>query len=213
MSNKWPPHGLWENPRQIPEPWPPQQPYDPRGEWQNPGNTLPYPAPKNMPLGLWNGIPTRMQFAAATDPAYLRQASWQSPVFDLRPEYRNSRGTDDTDRSIPIWKPSATNPGSGGKLWVSINPMVQPAGGADLTFMEVFYEEYGHIQDGTKADLIAPETDISDQFVTGQQSMVLGFWPPGDGYPIRFYSVRIIVKMRGPVATPDPVFDIQGSYY
>lgn len=209
MSRKWPPDGLWDNPRQIPEPWPPQQPYDPRGEWQNPGNTVPYPAPKNMPLGIWNGTPTQMVWEnAAPLSNYQRVTRWQSPVFDLRPEFRNSRGSNDTDRSIPIWKPSSTNPGSGGKLWVTISPMAQTP---SLNGMEIWYEEYGHIQNGNNVQLICPEADITDQYVQGQEACVLGFWPPGDGYPIRFYSVAVIIRMR--LAVADPSFVIQGSYY
>jgi hypothetical protein len=208
MSRDWPPHGLWEDPRQQPEPWPPQDRFNPRGEFQNPGNTLPYPAPKSMPLGLWNGTPTQMVWSAGFAP-FLRQTSWQSPVFDLRPSYRNARGTNDTDKSIPIWKPSTTNPGAGGKLWVQLGPMQQPV---SLVGMEIFYEEYGHIQDGNNPQLISPQADITDQYVPGQEACVLGFWPPGDGYPVRFWSVRIIIKLRLALAS-DPRFVIQGAYY
>lgn len=209
MSRKWPPNGLWEDPRQIPEPWPPQQPYDPRAQYQNPGNTLPYPAPGKMPLGLWSGAPTQMVWSAGTAP-FARETQWQSPVFDLRPSYRNARGKDDTANTMPIWKPSATNPGAGGKLWVQISPMY---GGVSLKSMEVFYEEFGHIQDSSKIEKLAPETDITDQFVPGQEAMVLAFWPPGDGYPIRYFSVKIIIKLRDGTLASDPPFVIQGSYY
>ena len=214
MSSRYPypPNGLWEHPRQQPEPWPPPEPFNAQGENRNPAGTLPFPSPSKMPLGIWNGIPTQMQWANDISPDYFRFAAWQSPVFDLRPEYRDARGANDTSNSIPIWKPSATNPGAGGKLWVQIGPMAQIAP-VSLTSMEIFYEEFGHIQDGNNLKKICPEADISDQYLPGQEDCILGFWPPGDGYPIRFWSVRVIIKYRDATMPSDPIFTIQGSYY
>jgi len=207
-SRRYPPQGYYTDPRQVPQPFPAPQPFNPAGQNRNPAGSVPFPAPKDMPLGLWNGAATQMVFSAGTAP-YTRVTAWQSPVFDLRPSYRNARGSADTGSSIPIWKPSTTNPGAGGKLWAQLGPMIQPV---SLSSMEIFYEEYGHIQDGSRIELISPEADITDQFVPGQESMVLGFWPPGDGYPIRFWSVRVIIKFTATLAQ-DPRFVIEGSYY
>ena len=205
----YPAPGYYTDPRQIPQPYPQPEPFNAAGQSRNPAGTVPFPAPKDMPLGLWSGVPTVLQFSASSDPSYTRVTSWTAPVFDLRPSYRNARGQSDTGNAIPIWKPSSTNPGAGGKLWVQLSPMVQAV---SLTSMEIFYEELGHIQDGNNIQLISPEADITDQYVPGQEAMVLGFWPPGDGYPLRFWTCRITIKIGDTLAS-DPVFTIQGCYY
>lgn len=82
-------------------PYPPPGPFDPSGPWHNPGVTNPFPQPQNMPVpGWWTG-PVPLSWAAGDGEPVFSTATWKSPIFDLRPEFRGVPHPN--DGAQPIW--------------------------------------------------------------------------------------------------------------
>ncbi|MAH45646.1 hypothetical protein CMI37_07440 [Candidatus Pacearchaeota archaeon] len=193
---------LWEDPppNQIPQPWPPPQPFDDSGQWSNPGGTNPYPTPTKMPVGVWSGATQVVSCAAGAT------ATWGSPVFDLRPEFRASDGRRPTP-SIPIWKPSTITGGAGGKLWVQIlNTDTE-----NLFGLTVVAQEFGHISDVQNVVTCSGLEDVTTEFIPTAQSCLLTYVPPGAGYPVRFYQLQLAFSVAAFGA--GVTFPIATAYY
>lgn len=189
------------------------------GYRKNPMGTEPFPYPSGMPVALWNANPIRLSWQTAGLPAgVFARAIWSSPIFDLRPEFRNSgmpKGSGQgylvaqapslnanrqpnavaTVRSntgaVPIWRPN----GAAGKLWVQVYNLLAaapPAIAAMTGFgFEVLAKELAHINDPTSLQQIAPLEDITSDFAGRIPSAIPTFLPPGSGYPVRYYQVQI----------------------
>ena len=211
MSTRRPTHiGYYEDMSQIPEPVPAPGEWSDKGQWHNPAGTLPFPNPTNMPIGVWNGIPTMLVWTAGTAPS-VRTAQWRSPVFDLRPEQRAARGEVRNQGTIPIWKPSTVTGGAGGRLWVQIGDFSTLA--VSVTSMEMNFRERGHIQDPNSMSVICPSEDITDKYVPGMQDCILSFTPPGEGYPVRYWQLILQFDVYDATLPSDPALQVEGSYY
>jgi len=195
---------LWEEPapRQEPQPWPPPGRWSDRGQWNNPAGTNPFPAPQNVPLGVWSGASGVITVPNAG------VVTWQSPIFDLRPEYRASDGRRPTP-SIPIWKPSTITGGAGGKLWVQI----QNTDTVSLLGLEVIAQEFAHISDVQQLQSVDGGEDITTEFLPTANSTVLTFVPPGAGYPVRFYRLTLSFQILPGSGGPGGSFPVFSAYY
>ena len=193
---------LWEDPppRQEPQPWPPAEPWSDKGQWNNPAGTNPFPTPTQMPVGCWSG-----GSQVITCPAGAT-ATWSSPIFDLRPEFRASDGKRPTP-SIPIWKPSTITGGAGGKLWVQI----QNTDTENLFLMTCLAQELGHINDVQQVITVEGQEDITAEFLPTAQSTILTFVPPGAGYPVRFYRLNLVFSVAAGGA--GVTFPVYSAYY
>lgn len=191
------------------------------GYRNNPMGTEPFPYPSGMPASLWNAEPISLRWVTTGLPAGIyARAEWSSPVFDLRPEFRNAgmpRGSGQgylvaqapslgTNRApdavatvrsntgaVPIWRPY----GSAGKLWVQVSgltagPVVTKTGYG----FEVLATEKANINDPTDLQQIAPQEDITADFVGVIPSVIPTFLPPGSGYPVRYYQVNLTFQYR-----------------
>jgi len=194
---------LWEepDPRQQPQPWPPPERFNASGHYYNPAGTNPFPAPRDLPLGVWSGSYSVLNITAGA-----AAATWQSPVFDLRPEFRASDGRRPLP-SIPIWKPSTVTGGAGGKLWVQI----QNTDTADISGLTVIAQEFAHISDVNQMISVDGGEDITSEFNPLAQSTILTFVPPGAGYPCRYYRLNLSFSTISGAGSPSlPIFS---AYY
>jgi hypothetical protein len=188
-------------------------PYDPRGQWTNPGSTIPGPLP-SQPVDSWwlgDAMPLVWSVPAVSGQTagVFQRALWSSPLFDLRPDLRASHGGNSP--AIPIWR---TGYGAGGRLWVQMTGLNAVAGGIGATEnLAVRYQEFGHIFNPTQIQNIGPFVDVTESVSTGGESSstTLSFFPTGDGYPIRFWRVTITFDKTADV--PPPVFTVMGAYY
>lgn len=185
-------------------PWTPPQRHDTSGQYYNPGGTNPFPAPRDMPKGVWSGMSQIINVPAAGGAT----VTWSSPIFDLRPEFRASDGRRPTP-SIPIWKPSTVTGGAGGKLWVQI----QNTNTVDLGGLTVIAQEFAHISDVQQCISVDGGEDISSEFVPTAQSTVLTFVPVGAGYPIRFYQLQLQFTVDPASLGTGCVLPIYTAYY
>lgn len=192
-------------PRQIPQPWPAPGPNSDRGQWNNPAGTNPFPTPSNMPVGVWSGASGVVAVPGGAGAGTT--VTWESPIFDLRPEFRASDGRRPVP-SIPIWKPSTITGGAGGKLWVQL----QNTDTENLFGLEVIAQELAHISDVQQMITVDGGEDITTEFIPTAQSTVLTFVPPGAGYPVRFYRLMLSFQVL-PGTGPGCTFPVYSAYY
>jgi hypothetical protein len=145
-------------------------------------------------------------------------ATWQSPIFDLRPELRGSSMSaplSSPDGSVPgvvpIWRHTY---GVGGQLFVQVENLLENA--RSLTGLVVNVIERGHVNDVRRIVSIAQPEDVSSNFTNNQQSAVLALVPPGNGCPLRYWQVQIVFDLLlnvtdGPAAGPG--YLVSGAYY
>jgi hypothetical protein len=195
-------------------PYPLPQAFDRSNQFANPGQTLPVPGPSGpMPVPCWFASPTNVFWQATTD--YPNgYATWNSPLFDLRPNLRGfspygySGSNNTTQRATPVWSGGGT--GAGGKLFVQISNLQDQVTG--LNNLEVLAQEYGHIADPGKAVTLTPQEDITTSVNSTTDSVVLTFMPLGEGMPIRFWKLLMIFRKTASGSANAP-FQIEAAYY
>lgn len=189
-------------------PWPPPLgPYDPTGMRYNPGQTIPYPMPKNVPVGLWSGDRAQLVFGAGVAPV-VRTASWGSPLFDLRPDLRSSDGF--LNKGIPLWHAGY---GGTGKLWIQLANL--RAAPDNTEALQVTSQEFAHIYDADQVQAVSGAVDITADVISGTDgppSVVIGFLPIGDGYPVRYWRINLTFDRMATFAA-DPVITVCAAYY
>jgi hypothetical protein len=185
-------------------------PNDPsnRGYLRNPNGSLPYPEPHNTPIGFWDGGEIVLQTFASPAPNF-RNASWSSPLFDLRPDLRSMTGGD--QQGVPIWKYAGS--GKGGRLHVVIDNI----GGGDTQGLDVEAVEFVSPNRPTSVVQVTDCVNVSDQFVYnnagggGRTATYISFEPTGE-YPIRFWRVALNFLWTVNIGA-NPEFRIFSSFY
>lgn len=213
--------------------WPPSYPpgyfgpFNPVGPSRNPGGTNPFPLPSELPVPChdlpitplaWGAGAVTGNAAVGLVEATTFTATWQSPVFDLRPELRGS------SMSAPLSSPDGTVPGvvpiwrqtygAGGQLFVQVENLLADA--RSLTGLVVNVIELGHVNDVRRVVSIAQPEDVSSQFTNNQASAVLVIVPPGGGCPMRYWQVRIVFDILTDVTDAPlagPGYLVSGAYY
>ena len=180
-------------------------PNDPsnRGYLKNPNGSLPFPKPSNMPIGFWDGGEIALQTFPASSP-YWREATYQTPIFDLRPDLRSMTGGE--QEGVPIWKYSGS--GRGGRLHLMIDNI---DGGATVGLNV----ECSEIVSPNRPSIMRQVTDcvdISDQFVVDTRSATYVSFEPTGEFPIRFWQVKLDFRWSETLAQV-PKFSIFASYY
>jgi hypothetical protein len=106
--------------------------------------------------------------------------------------------------------------GGGGKLWVQIDNITKdlpaPATNNWVENLEVISREYGHVNDPQSVAQITADADITSEFTGDEDSAVLTFLPPGQGYPIRWYRVEVEFTYLVARAAAPP-FAVCAAYY
>ena len=176
---------------------------DNKGYLRNPNGSLPYPKPHNMPIGFYDGGEIALQTFPAGAPNW-RNATFRTPVFDLRPDLRSMTGCN--QEGVPIWKYSGS--GKGGRLHVVIDNIA----GSSTRGLDVKAIEY---VSPNRPNLMRQVTDcvnVSDQFVVNDRtSTYISFEPTGE-YPIRFWQIELSFVWTE-VLGANPQFVIFSSYY
>ena len=203
-------------------PYPLPTSYDPSGPYRNPGNTNPLPPPADIPTPCWfgGGIPLTWS-AVVGDPEIELRASWSSPIFDMRPDIRNVNSNLNSDgqpgrvSGVPIWNPAA-------QLWLQFeNPgAAQGIRSVRLDGFQVLAEEQVHVCDPNNLRAVSAPEDVTAQFSTTGPSAILGWYPIGDGNPIRFYRLNLVFHMLknfqgvgAPTVANAPVMTIRPAMY
>lgn len=209
----------------LPFPLPGQ--YDPSGPFRNPGETNPLPSPGNIPTPCWFGPAFWSSWQTPTVGSDLiqLQTKWSSPIFDMRPDLRglpnNVGGGFNTNRNVP-GAPPVANPGQRSlmaglpiwnpqaQLWLQFeNPqLANGIAGQDLTGLQIkAYEECHVCNPQNLSSVSALEgVDVTSEFDTTGESALLGWYPLGDGNPIRFYRLRLEINLLKNVRAPQPEF-------
>lgn len=191
-----------------PVPFPEEFPakYDPSGYFQNPGGTIPFPMPTNVPVGAWTGQPDVLTFGPGSIVGGSRVAAWGSPVFDFRPEFRASDGRAPANAQPVLGRST----GAGTYLWVQTTGLDSTLDATANLMVEII--ELSHIYDSTALRTCTPVSDITSYFVGQQASAIVPIQPPGQGYPVRFWRAQITFTFLVPPAV-DPVFTVFAAVY
>ena len=175
--------------------------YDIAPMFNNPGGTYPFPAPQNMPYPQWQSARTPLNWTNpnALDTEYVTVGYWQSPLFDLRPEIRGADGSKPS--GVPIWS------GSTRHLWVQVDGLLSTNSGLTATDeLYVVSREYGNIFDPNQIQRVTADSDISaDVSASGTNqppSVILSFYPPGSGYPVRYWRLELAFRRLDRVTFP-----------
>ena len=194
-------------------PYPLPEKYDPSGPLRNPGSTIPRPSPADMPVGGWIGGRVQMvDWEPNPAPNTLWRVKWASPIFDLRPDLGalSENRANVRPSGMAVWRAAGQN--------IAAQLFVQISGITDFRGFQVVSQEEAHVADVTQLlPIIAPQ-DVTDNFTSRGDSSVVTYSPFGDGYPIRYWRLRLIFNIltdQGfplPPASP-PTFVLQSALY
>ena len=194
---------------QLPYPLP--EGYTSSPYWNNPSQTNPFPAPAGLPYQAWSTPRTTVTWTAPpTDPLdslFTEAAYWQSPLFDLRPELRGSDGARQT--GVPIWGALSK------KLWVQVSGLLTTVAGTRCTEgLTVVSREYGEIYDPTQIQRISADAkitlDVASSGTSQPPSVILPYYPPGSGTPVRYWRLEIAFRRLDLLQVP---IVVSGAFY
>ena len=196
-------------------PYPLPRNYNPSGPYRNPGQTLPLPVPDNHPVGCWFGSLQRINWAVSGSSRLVSDAGWQSPIFDLRPDLRGliQNTSNKTPSAVPIWSNAGTNVGV--HLWIQIDGAgATGLNSIDLRGFQILAKERAHICDVAQIRSINNLQDVTAQFSSQGESAILAWTPFGDGYPVRYYQLKITLRIRENFSSGgNPDMTIRGAMY
>ncbi len=184
---------------------------------QNPAYTLPQEhappyAPAKEAPGVWDGGRNTLRWLTPGAGTIIRQAVWNSPRFDLRPEFLGTM----QERPVNVQPIFRSGFGSGGQLFVQVLGLHSTIDAtADL---RVIMHEFVSPNNPTPGPFglgglaqIAQQ-DISTEVITDEPTAILVFVPPGEGNPIRYWQIRLDFRFYAAHVTwPD--FTIAAAYY
>lgn len=126
--------------------------------------------------------------------------------------------------TAPVW----INRGAAGKLWIQVFGI--GAQSWSERGLRVVAQEYANVIDPNNMPQVTDNTNITTEFVgseiaatgtnglnTRKTSSILTFLPTGEGYPIRFWQVRLTFlytfNSAGQPNWPNPGYSVVAAYY
>ena len=180
--------------------------------YSNPTASVPGPmALENR--GYWTGpevpIAWRLQNGTLVPPANPQlgpqrfyEATFETPVFDLRPDLRASASAEN-QAAYPIWRGGAF--GAGGSCQILINGGRPGSANARLItaipYMQVWAQESASLSDPTDVRSITPPPfgpaasgaiDVTSEFYQGSEAVLLNFIPPAN--PVRYWRCKLFFR-------------------
>ncbi len=163
--------GMPEGPLDLPDGSPVADGY------ANPDATTPYPAPdaRLRPVGYWE---TPLQSVGWSRSATAVTGSWGSTVLDLRTDLRGVNSRD--------FSGSPLNRIAGVQMWIAVSGLLNNHLG-----MKLLMSQWGHPVDGERVKQFTPSIDVTTDITIGLDQAILDYWPPGSGYQMRFWQVKL----------------------
>jgi len=190
-------------------PYPLPRDYDPSGPYRNPGVTNPLPYQADIPTPCWFGGASSVQWQvpAPVSATVNLTAQWASPIFDMRPDIRNltsntiDNGTPGHVAAVPMWNPSA-------QLWLQFENPSLGVNGISAQAMEglqILSFEESHVCDPQNLSTVSAieGVDITSEFDTTGASCIMGWYPIGDGNPVRYYRLTLTLNLLLNVKIPE----------
>lgn len=187
--------------------------------YSNPNGTLPLPRQTGLPDPVWTGARYALEFSPVVAPDVDFQATWSSPIFDLRPGLQTISNNLVASRSsaVPIWRSEdrviAPN------LFVQVTWPAQP-GGSPFLGLRVLGYTWAHINDVQQVTGISPAQDVTQAFVNAGQApgaptgSALTIWEPtGRNAPVRYWQVRIFFQVLTGNAPPQQPVTLTSALY
>lgn len=170
--------------------------------YDNPGGTLPLPLPdaKLRPEGYNEEEPRAIawDFGAGS---VARTGGWGSAVMNLRTDLRGNTSREPGGVSV--------NRMFALQMFIAIAGLAQNHAG-----MEVYKADFGHPTDPTKVDQFTQWQNITGDVSTGTNLAVLAYFPPGSGYQIWYWQVKLRFDFVGlaPPAVLPSITVTSGTY-
>jgi hypothetical protein len=189
--------------------------YDPSGPYNNPGGTMPAPAGSSIPASVWNGSRNTLVWTTIADVSNPVQytTTWTTPVFDMRPDLGSvSDNRTDKTGSKPIWNPAA-------QVWVQLVVTDDVVGSSRYYGLEILAQEWGHVLDLAQIAAITDFQNVTAQFTNtfvdsnGNSNSVVGWYPVGDGNPMRYYQLKLTFNLLRQYSPTPPMIYVQGAAY
>jgi len=165
-----------------------------------------------MPVGGWFGSTSAIiDWTANPQAAVLWRASWSSPIYDLRPDLGALSDNRNNARlsGVSIWRAAGQN--------IAAQLFIQISGVQDFRGFQVISQEEAHVSDVTQILSVTGQQDVTAEFTSRGASSVVTFSPYGDGYPIRYWRVKltfnILDNQNFPVGATPPTFSIAAALY
>jgi hypothetical protein len=190
---------------------PTNNPYGPVGQPSAPGPGQPSEIPGTGPFVQaqgWFGAAGPVWWdAAAIGKREGFRARWQSPTFDLRPEFGKS--------IYSAYEPAASatpvRRNGGGTLMVAVE---LPTEATRIGGLNVFSFEEAAPADPTRLFTITQEQCLADYFTPNKRQAMPCFTPPGSGSAVRFWRVNFVFEwVPSQLHADPPPLIVQGAFY
>lgn len=170
-----------------------------RDGYDNPEDTSPAPPPNaaKRPEGYWESPAEIVSWA--TQGNGLRGV-WGSSLYDLRTDLRGVASRELGGQ--PVNRMAAL------QMWIAIQGLTNPHLG-----LQVLMAHWGHPVDYAKAAQFTAWSNVTADVSTGLDLAILDFWPPGSGYQMRHWQVRLRFDFRLAPALAPPVLQVQAGVY
>lgn len=180
------------------------------GLYRNPHTTLPMPpAGGDMPVAYYESTKLALTWALSDG---VQAATWQTPVFNLRPDLRSAGGTPKS--GVPIWSTAA-------RLYVQIsnlvNGSVNTTKGLRVSSTESAAIAYGDIRNGfSSVQRVTADAEVTADVMFGTSQsdrVILVFAPLGESRPVRFWSLLLKFEKDLSDWASDQVIYVESAYY
>jgi hypothetical protein len=178
--------------------------------YRNPQGTLPMPpAGGDIPVAYYESTKLALTWSLSNG---VQGASWQTPVFNLRPDLRSAGGTPKS--GVPIWS-------TGARLYVQIsnlvNGSVDTTKGLRVSSTESAAIAYGDIRNGfSSVQRVTADAEVTADLMFGTNQsdrVVLVFAPLGEAHPVRFWSLELKFQKDLSDWASNQIIYVESAYY
>ncbi len=178
--------------------------------YRNPLDTLPMPpAGGDIPVAYYESTKLALTWSLVDG---VQTATWQTPVFNLRPDLRSAGGTPKS--GVPIWSTAA-------RLYVQISNLVDGSidttKGLRVSTTESAAISYGDIRNGfSSVQRVTADAEVTADVMFGTNQsdrVILVFAPLGEGRPVRFWSIKLKFQKDLSDWASDQIIYVESAYY
>lgn len=169
--------------------------------YDNPGGTLPLPAPdaKLRPVGYYESDWAAVEWQSGTG-QIRRTGVWGSAVLNLRTDLRGVSSRE--PGGVPVNRQYAV------QMWIAIAGLA-----ANHLGMELYKADFGHPFDPDRVRQFTAWQNVTTDVSTGTDMAILDYFPPGSGYQMQYWQVRLRLDFVSVSPATLPLLNICAAAY
>lgn len=155
------------------------------------------------PVGWWDCSTWQQLSWSRGEGQVVWTATWGTPLFDLRSDADSATSTSNAALAI--------NRAAGAQLFVAIRGLL-----SDHSGLNVYAQQIAAPFAAKDAAQVRPDQDVTAELSTGLDRALLTFFPPGSGYQIRFWQLKLrfdYVEAGSPIPATLPPIAVQAATY